>query len=225
MKGKVWKSGDDFDGNGCHVRVPSRSSLKDAFRGLILHVRPKKSDRSELHSFGTIHAIWGLYMRAHMIAVFSSTSIVLFNLFEMWSARERMQSASTPFCVQQAGIKRWNCWMECNMLGQCPGRMPTDSRTIVHACSIVDVRMFPACRCSVFLEKASFRNRSLIGQVPDVISQNSLMYSLQEDQKWYQALAVLDTCERSSLQTSSVTYGTVLKLCKDSGHFSSKCFF
>ena len=170
--------------------------------------------------------LFGVYICGHnMIAVFSSISIVLFNLFEMWSARERTQSASTPFYVQQAGIKRWNCWMECNMLGQCPGRMPTDSRKIVHACSIVDVRMFPACRCSVFLEKASFRNRSLIGQVPDVISQNSLMYSLQEDQKWHQALAVLDTCERSSLQTSSVTYGTVLKLCKDSGHFSSKCFF
>lgn len=143
----------------------------------------------------------------------------------MWSARERMQSASTPFCVQQAGIKRWNCWMECNMLGRCPGRMPTDSRKIVHACSMFGCADVSGNSDVLFYEKASFRNRSLIGQVPDVISQNSLMYSLQEDQKWHQALAVLDTCERSSLQTSPVTYGTVLKLCKDSGHFSSKCFF
>ncbi len=66
---------------------------------------------------------------------------------------------------------------------------------------------------------------SLLRQVPDVISQNSLIYSLQEDQKWHKALAALDTCERSSLQISPVTYGTVLKLCKDSGHIGSKVFF
>ena len=39
----------------------SRSSLKEAFRGLILHVWPKKSDRSELYSFGTTHTI-GVYI-------------------------------------------------------------------------------------------------------------------------------------------------------------------
>lgn len=52
--------------------------------------------------------------------------------------------------------------------------------------------------------------------VPDIVSQNSVLYSLQKGAQWQTALTTLDTCHCSSLQTSSVTYGTLLKLCKDS---------
>ena len=55
-------------------------------------------------------------------------------------------------------------------------------------------------------------------QVPDIVSQNSVLYSLQKGAQWQTALTTLDTCHCSSLQTSSVTYGTVLKLCKESLH-------
>ena len=67
-------------------------------------------------------------------------------------------------------------------------------------------------------------------QVPDIVSQNSVLYSLQKGAQWQTALTTLDTCHCSSLQTSSVTYGTVLKLCKESLHslcmsVSAVCLF
>ena len=48
--------------------------------------------------------------------------------------------------------------------------------------------------------------------------------------QWQTALTTLDTCHCSSLQTSSVTYGTLLKLCKESLHslcmsVSAVCLF
>lgn len=67
-------------------------------------------------------------------------------------------------------------------------------------------------------------------QVSDIVSQNSVLYSLQKGAQWQTALTTLDTCHCSSLQTSSVTYGTVLKLCKESLHslcmsVSAVCLF
>lgn len=161
MKGKVWKSGDDFDGNGCHVRVPLAGVAWRMPSGAWFFTCALKSliglSFTLLEPFMLFGVYIYIYICGHnMIPVFSSILVSALCYSTCLKCEALVKGCSQlqhhfafSKLASSAETVGWNatCWD--GVLAEC-------QRTLEKLCMPVlclDVRMFPAIQMFCFMRR------------------------------------------------------------------------